>query len=679
MSLNPLYYGNTQTVSGATALDSRAILNIKEGYRFGGTIEYIDKGNYEIEQIEKVGAFDQKLKIEATAPIFRLSANNNLIPRVFRSKRDVISRLADNVEFNALFTPFSGAWGNTNSLIRLANPPERSIAYLNDLIDVEDFRIVTKLKSSLAASQSLMCIRSRFNVDNNTGYILNHIGGENKFRLTRYDGTTGSTHLQSIGLTLANNTNYYFMFVANQGNLRGYWGTAPSGLTLGISISDYSYSRGSIGLDMRGVSSVIDISDFEFTELGDIYTSEDILKHIAGMGDVWNLKTQNNSDNFSITGNSTAGSSWVSGISNGEAIINLYNTTAGQSWHSFSLGDATPSGTILEVVANIQVNGTSGNIAGIGMGNYAQNQISFAQVFKFAGSSLNNWLEEIGATPIQRYPNRSQYVTLQPDKWYSLKMQSKKIGLSLRSWYTSFFLENKLLGSLVVPANALFDSQARFKIYGFREGVSGTVTSFKNYRVSELQNVVDHAQVESSQALDSAFSRFIPEGYEFITGGSFTEIIRKGSSRGSFGMTNIAKNQIINNTESISNLRGAKHTIGFSDDNVDISYQDGYNKRVAYSADSARYTFITDQNVKSSTSLEVITYNQMLNDNRDIERLSLTTVPRVHIQTNDYIGTVGDTYLGLSRGRAYMVESFTTEFSPASGTWRQSLIITDQV
>lgn len=654
MALLNQYAGATRSVLGASYLDSKAILNIQEGYKIGDTTEYIDLGNFEVEDFTNNGAMNQTLTINAHNSIKRLDYNNTFLSRSFTNHKifyddfDDVNTLGQNYSQSG-----SDTWGITAGGLLISVTGE-NYCVLNQL-QCSDTRIIIKALTGITLCDLGILFRAQnIDVGSYSGYMLQIYS--NTFNL--YKGVRGAWTLlsgASCGYRPAN-TFYWYMIVARGNNIKGYISTNGKAYIKYIDSNDNTYTNGSIGL-RASVAGTQSYDFLDIVEIGNQYTTEDILKHTLAMGGVFDTWIQPELEGVSGWLAST-GSCFVVGNTNGYQQVDLYHTTTGSSWHTFTNNGATWNNYVLTG----EFLGTSGTYAGAITGSTNK----FYGLYHYISSSYTAAASNVIENYINArfpYDQVGEYFRPIENTWYKFKLIKNNLFLG---WYVNDLLIGSIYGTSLPNTGG---TNNNIGLFSFQTGVSGMRTSWRNIRISKLDDLVDDVLIEPNTPLSSTLTRYLPEGYAINQHGVTVEIFEVGASRGTIGVSNY----IINSNERISNVIGDKFVVAKGNDIIAQTVNS--NTRVINQLDSTRTTFIQDQNLQNRTDAKNLTDTKIEIGNKDIQPYDCQIRPRVESERYDTVNVV-DSVLGISSVK--LVQNSEKSYNSSDGSFIQNLQLIDK-
>jgi len=667
MTLLNQYHGATRSILGASYLDTKAILNIQEGYQIGATTEYVDLGNFEVENFANTGVFSQKLKLNAHNPVRRLDYNNTIVARSFENHHVWYDDFSDSDTLQRNYQQFDSGWEISSGNLKYDmtdTPNDRdNIAYVGNQT-FDDFRIIVKIRCNTFDTDYDSRISILFNTQDFTRLNKNGYGfelmGENVNLLRAIKFTDDAAALlDSTAFNPADDTWYWLMVIKRGNRIMCYSSTDGQSYTSRYDITDNTYSGGGIGLYCRsGDSSTEFLIDFiDIVEIGNQYSTKDIIKHSLAMGgvfDTWIQPELNGVSGFEAS----AGSCWVVGNTNGYQQVDLYNTQGGSLYHTYTSAGNTFNNFIFEC----EVKGLSGNWLGLMTGSTAT---FYTNYYKFIGtaSDVRNNIDNIISGGRNVYAKRGLYLNLQSSQWYKIKLIKTNLFLA---WYVNDVLSNSIYGTSLPESDG---EDNNVGIVGWEGGVTIYRSSFRNAKISKLDDLVDDVQINPNTPLSSVFSRYLPNGYAVNWSGSTVEIFEVGASKGEFGVCQY----IQDSSEDISNIVGDKNVLARGENSIGLA--SNTNDRVVGQLDSTRVKFIQDPNIQSNTDGENIANADIVATNRNIQPYSCSITPRVDMEQYDTVNLV-DAGLGISK--KMLVQGFNKSYSAGDGSFRQTLQLVEK-
>ena len=652
MAIISQFIGATRASLGASFLDTRAIVHVHESYDTGATVETVYVGGFEVDSYGGGDVFSERISLSASNKLQKLSHNTVPVPLSIRSIKRYYDGFGDEDTSKTNFTISDAGVAISDGVasFTFTGVSESKVLRLNAEEPISDFRLKFSLKKNTAALSDAQQVEVDFRVlDEENLYRFIFAPGSSLYYLLKYEDGVASVVGSAYGASIGNNTYLYGMLVARGGYM--YFASSSDDITYQVKVegSDQTYNDGALSIGARAQNNAIwSLGVFNLIEIGDRLTTEDVIKRSLALSSVDSVSFQGHLDGFNSFVTSS-GTSVVTGITNGFHQADLYNTSSGSSWHTYF----TSGSTFSDFVFECQVKGVSGNYVGMAMG--ATNEF-YANTF-YLGTTPNHLIEVYDNGT--RYPriNHSNYVHMRGDIWYDLKMV--KIEDSLE-----WFVNKTLMGALIGTGIEVLTSE-RLGFAVWRGSATGTRTSFRNPRVTRLNQSVETLSIDPNTNLKSIYDRYLPDGSIGIVSGTTVNIFEIGSSR---GVLTVNSNLMSVETD-ISNNEGYNTIMASSDRAATVSLNS--NQRKWFQRDSYNAMYINDVNISSTTEATSIGNRAFADGNRSIEQVVLQTSHFPTMETYDTINLV-DEANGISHG--YHVLSSSRSFLPESG-FRQTLII----
>lgn len=667
------YYGATTYLKGATYLNSKAILNVKEGYKIGATTEYNNLGDYEVEDFSNNGVNDQFLQVNAHSRIVKTSYNNSTFTRNFTNHINFFEGFDNQNSVDNHFELYDGSSTmvfGSSSTIRIANDTYNYVNFMDNQ-NINDGRIIAKVQSNHCVTEyHLFGINFRqtniITPASKQGYEAAIVGYDtDQVQLKTFNGTGGVSILATGTINPTNDNWYWLMVIFKGNNIQVFTSVDGQNYTKRINFYDDKYSSGIVGLahSWGGATGAALTCDYiDIAEIGNQYTSEDIIRESLGMIGFKNVWVQPELDGVSGF-QSSVGSSWTVGITGGYQQVDIHHDSGGDSWHTFMCSGYSFNDFVLECEGQ----GTSGSYLGLIVGN---TKFFYGNLLR-CGVSGDTGIENIFNGERTTYEFYANHICLIPDTWYRLKLIKNNIQLN---WYVNDILAGSFMGTsffdIDASAHSWDSNRNKVGLFSYRNGASGYTTSFRNLRISKLDNLVDNVSIEPNSDINSVIGRYLPEGFAINQHGNTVEIFEIGASRGEFGLTNYVQNS----NEALSNISGEKYTYAKSEqfDNFNINS----NSRIVNQLDSSRYGFIQDDNIHNDTeALEISRQNQKSVD-RNTKSYSAAINTRIDLENYDTVNLV-DVGLGISK--QMLVFNNEKAYDAGSGDFKQNLQLVEKL
>ena len=665
VSLVNQYAGATHFIPGATVLDTKAIINIKEGYQIGATNEFVDIGEFEVTELTNKGPFNQELQVRANSLPSRLESNRPAIERSLDNHYSFFDNFINSNTLSQNWTIEEGSWGiSQQTLITFNEDNPQSAIWNTTERNLDNMVLTAKFKMSVVGQnhETLIAFSAqKAQITDDGSFYLRALWNGSTVVLDRVvDGSITLLEIGPASTGLSANTFAYLRLLKYHDQIEVQTSADGKDFTTDLSYTnttDDPQDGGYIGFHnfgggAGGGTKTFVYDNLEITEIGSQFSKEDVLRTTLGMGRVDNLNVENELDSFSLF-ESTAGSSWVRGTTLGFEQVDLQNTIVGNSWHMLT----TTGGTFQDFIFECEFRGTSGNKAGIMVGS---TQNFYAQFNDFNLGSTGSFVDHYRLSAARStFTGKGNHLKFQPDTWYNFKVVKK--GLNLE-WYINDLLSNSISGlSLINNPEGVSNL---IGLVGFRSGVSGQTTSFRKPKVSRLNVLVNDIHISANSPLSSTFDRYLPEGFATNWRTDTLDLFTIGASRGQHGVTQYtsASNQFTSNTQGdrFVEVNSTKFSSRVENDNL----------RVTRQIDSTRVSYINDQNLQSSGDGLGSARTNIKLKNKAIEDVSLSLNSRVNLETYDKVNLV-DINLGISK--QLTVYSQKREFDTQRGSFRQSL------
>jgi len=275
------------------------------------------------------------------------------------------------------------------------------------------------------------------------------------------------------------------------------------------------------------------------------------------------------------------------------------------------------------------------------------------------------WIDQSAAQI--KYENRNDFVKLRDDQWYKLRLVKQN---NFFGFYVNGTLGNYFFG--ITSQSTNFESifvGVGTHANGGTSGQGSTITSFRNLRISKLDDSVSDVQIESNTSAGSAFQRYLPQGYVANWRTDAVDIFEQGASRGVFGVS-----QFIENSNEVFNNIVGKRSAVVRGDNVAVS-RNTPEVQVRKQVDSTRVSFIQDRNIFSADDAQNLAVSKLKRTNRNIHTNSIQIKPRVDMEPYDKVEFINP-LLGVSKHM--LVKSSTKQFDASRAGFRHSIQIINE-
>lgn len=653
MGIYNQYAGATRTQLGASYLDSRAILKIEEGYNYnlsgvGQTTEYIQIGNFEIEDMRNSGRNRQSLSISAVNEDKRLNRVEDYFGRRYDQHLRFYNEFNDPVTFASDMVVNTGTWGVTNGLVEVAPDTDVSTLLIGDK-KLSNLVAVTKATSTSFATGQVGIYYGFQNegFPTNTNYYLLRLYA-NCVDMLRWTGAVSTTLGVSIAFTPSNNTYYWLKVIWRNGTHYGYYSTNGLSYIKVGSYTDTTFTEGQVGLFTYGTTTQR-FDSFDVTEIGNAYTQKEIIESAYATGSV-GVSIQD--EQLVLSGMTySAGSSWTFGTSDN---VFLMNTAGSSSWNALYTGEVYD-----DFVANVRVRGVSGNYIGMGFGGFASGY--YMHFFGFGNTHLSTDYVSLTSS-LYRTNNQAPYLNLLSDTWYDLKLVRDRgyIGLYINDVFaahaygTSFMTEN--------PTGPIILGGAKF-------GVAGTTTEFSQLKVSSLDGLVGDVDAYTNSDAASTKNRVLPQGFETLTDSGGVNIIRVGSSRGNISVG--LSSYVLSSDSETTNTVGDKFSI--TSTKKLLSNYNNPNVVIYKQTDTQRVSMINDATIDNESEGNEIVKQELLYNNSGLNPINISIKVRPDLEKFDTVSLV-DNLLGVSD--KLTITDFSKNFDFSGNNYKQSLTLT---
>lgn len=667
-------WGATISEFGGTYLHSRGRINIKEGYNFGSTYESVDLGEYGINEFSNLGYQNERISLQLSHINVRQQRHNNLPPERLISHSSYWTTFSYKNEFENQWNIVQPSAGITHSITGAsvflsgsitaylnAGGAAGLVAQLNEPSDIDNFHLYSRIKTSDGDNVNLNLLFNIQDIDqSNKNYYLFSIFGATATLFAYVNNGLTRLSARAMPWSIQDDMWYEWRITKYMSHISLAGSTDWINYHAILNMNDNLYYGGNVGFaatcGVSGQSLSLDL--FNLEEIGTKYLSQDVLSQSIKRSGIDSVSFEyTDLINTNIYKNkTTSGSSFVQ--QNNE--IYLINTAGGSEWSGYAVGlsgsDSTefiPSNGSIEV----DIKGISGNWAGIGQGSYSW-------LGNLTIPSRVLWAMKFGAGASDIYGvtnnNLGPYFVAKPDTWYRVRMNVYSTDNVIR-WYVN----DQLVGTKFSTGN--LNSPA---LVGSRNGIAGSTTVFRNWRVLEFDTEIDSVELDSSTAIGEVTSRFMRNSDIMINSGDDTELFSFGASRGGIGITtefnieNIAHN--INNDQI--------DAVIVNNERIQTSSFSG-NTRIARQVSESNIIYLTDDNLQNTLIANKAT-NRSLQINNSFEKVELNIAPHVTLQNGDYIHLNNN---GMGIGSTYIIISNNKDYSASSGGFRQSLLLSKLV
>lgn len=657
MSLVNQYWGATQEIPGATYLDSRALLRVQEGYQIGGTIEYVDIGDFKIENFTNEGPFRQTLQIEAANQLQWLNRVNTVVPYRLNNHAFYDDRFTnENTLTDNYYQTGPATWDvSSDALTGVMDTQDRGLLiYKNS--DIADGRIIWKFQFDDTDYNYGVIFRAQDTSTTENAYTIQIRSTSDLIHLYRYiDGNAVSLASADHG-GLSVDTDYWLMVVFRGGNVKVYISTDGESYTKYIDHTDYTYKDGLCGIRLRNPDNTertVTTDEFDFVEIGRQYTQEDIIRKSLMWGGIENVKIQ---DDERINGNFSdfdiaVGSSWFTGLTNGYYQADYKGTS--REWNLYMhVGESFTDFSI-----DCEISGSSGAEGGIAVGPQDDPTLGvFLNWYKFG--STNNVVDYTEySSGNQRYSSRGEYSQLGADIWYKSRMMR-------RGNYIFWYINDVLVNSAY---NGIGEWQSGDAVsIGFgAKGISGTILSVRDTKISILDSFIDDADFSIGSNVGSVIQRYIPEDISMNMQGNTFNIFRLGSTHDA-GTSNIGISYV-NGTESINNINIASST---GRGNEYLSIEDDVQEKIRHRVDYSNSNAYNNVNILQQESADMYTSSSLFMHGLAVNVNEVNIMTHPQLENGDFID-----YVNIETGVSHrlIVRSNKKTYSSEEGAFRQTL------
>jgi hypothetical protein len=647
--METLYWGPTQSISGASYLNTKAVLDVEEGYWNGSSMVYTTLGTYEVEDFQDMGSLDRRINLKASSPLSRLKSNTLVTNRTIKSTRVFWDNVDGTYDFDANYesTASSGTWGaSVGNYIYCQDPSANSSLAYTELDDIENGRILCKLETDdTSTNNSGVIIRASSGDDENnmSGYYVALMWDSNVIRIMRYDNGSVTTLESSSSVTLNSGTEYYLLVTFYGGEIYAAVYDDPTSSELAEArTTDDTYTSGQIGLLTQGAGTQVNKwFYFQFAEITNQNARESVLEDIWYMGNNTGVTFQQDYYGWDDFNASTTGACWD--VSNDT--VTYYADGNSNLIESYILGE-----TVSDFVAEVQVRGGVTNIGAIGVGTTT---IMYGSWLRYSDIATGLQVQLDGNNMIGYYSGEwVDYIEPGASTWYDLKLVK-------RGSYVASYINNTLYsyweGLSWEDVNAVHPM-----VFGY-QGHGQQGLEFRNFRINALDDLVEDVEITAGQPLKETWDRYFPDGYAAINGEDCTEVFRIGASRETHTLSS-ETDYFTSTTRSISNVASADASISRSTDATGAA-QSG-SDRIDTQADSTRVDFTSDPNIVNTTEADNHAERRTRFLNREVESININMVSDPTYQLYDFVDFV-DTTIGVSG--QYIVWDINKNYNSSEG------------
>lgn len=662
MALIQNFFGSTGDVVGSSNFNSKAILSIEEGYNLGSTIEYVIKGDMTVDYAQSNGQNQQRITLGTYSKEASMKDHSNNLSLNFPSYYRLYDPFDSTTEFLSRYS-FSSpgvSYDNSTSNVKMVFGSAGTSRYreliLEERADLDNLRVLVKMQrnSTTRATGTFLTVFRYINTNN---YLrVRYEGGQVRYEVV--DRGNIQTLASKSGVSVTANRDYYMMTMMYDHRLIHAGSTDGVNYTKHIDYSGlteytgtYTNRKAKVGVAGIGSSGgFFTIKELQVTNMGNQQSFETAQYRALSSGNQFEVDIQKELDGFGSF-SASSGASWLSGSSG--SITRVSSTVPNTGWDTFM----TTGSTLNDFIFEVDMNGSSGTIAGLLFGATNNFYITFQNLDSGAGEGVE---QVIGGSRFSR-SHFGAHLNLLDNITYNMKLVKKDIKAS---WFVNGVEQNIIAGTSLLDrfANNVNVGVAVYNHFG------GSVT-FSNARISYLDTPIDDFRIENNENFLDISDRYLPEGFERLSSSNRTKVIQRGSSQGTYNVgSNFYNPDLQTSYQEIPDLvimRGNQYGSFYGSSNPVSKSWFANTKTV----------FINDQNVLSSSQAQELAKKAMDSLNINLNQMTINMDALPTLEKHDRVLIIDDN-LGVSR--LYTVDGFTTSYEASNGRFVSSLNLSAQ-
>lgn len=672
--MNEQFFGLTSIKQGSSYLLSKPTIDVYKGYHLGTTTSDIIAGKFDVDSIDYDGVKNQRVSLALSSQRNRgdniISGNgyvyssayiNNI---VFGNTDNVLSQFEINTTDLGAQSANALTLTDSTEIILATNP-------------IKDFNYNLLVSRGGASNLFDMYFRwqdsfnhYRFTIRSTQYHFIAAVNGVG-ITISSGNMPYGISIIQDIAVynLAVNGSRFVLRLSPSDGPGLGAVGAQEgTSYRLVADIVDYRHREpGQLGFgQFSGGENTVELDAWQITEARNLYTVDELISISSRLSLIDSLKIYNTTEGFSSLS-----------ISPGSSVIFTDNSTVfhsagtGNSWH-YLMGGMTLNSFILEV----DVAGSSGAFAGIGVGNTTRFYTNYLRFGDAVGNSNGIAYYESGVDNIRKGIGLPMPFGI--THTYNLKLVKSNINLiwlvNNKVWQYSIGLSTYIGPSLATTpftnANDLGASVA-VGVFVRRDSADGSTVRFNNFKISSLDTLVGEAIIAPNEPINTLMDRLIPESYAYLDTGATIELIPLGISRGIFS---IGESQIIELTEYVDNNTGVDSV--YLSNSTRVTTRSTNNTRRLRQAATSRTTYIKDDLIADDIeTLDSYVASSFL-ANKNIEPFLLTIRANPVLQLYDQISLVSP-LRGISK--SYTIYNIVENFNSQSGEYTQTLELSNDI
>lgn len=634
------------------------IVKIREGCQNGSTIEYGDLGRFNVTTIQNYGYGTQKINLAAQREFDMMGFDRRIFSKELKKPYYYYNDFSNPDTLKDFSFANTVYWGISDGrLIRGPSIPNAlEHAVVNSSMGLEDFIATVRIKGSHLRTDA-SGVGIYFKAQNINEYA--NPDGECVWLITpggplyqQYDNnsTTSLGNIWGASIGLADNTYYDIRLVVRGQNIVMQYRIPPNDYTTAFNFKNGYYTSGGVGIcTYIATRGTVSVDSIEIREIGGHYTREEALEECVAQKDLF-IDISNR-----LAGMSTfvaeGGVSYFLGTTNNYQQLDIRTPgSGGNSWNVLLTSGATFNDFCVEV----ETTGQSGNWMGLAVGN------SGAWCGLLGNNGVVDWATELystGRSTFNFVGNR--FIAYVPDVWSKLKLVKNE-------GYITTYLNGEYVNGQRVDFLLNAARDVKIGLFSYKGGASGSRVSFRNFRISELDDTMKTTIFDTQGNLQQDFNRMAPDGYVARQSG---QTIRFYDIATLTGQT-LAN---LENSTSSENLSAIKKYLYVKGDNMGAPRSnDDFRARI--DAFNGNFDMVNDINLDDITTLNWTADSMMDILKSSDNQFLVKSMPYFLVDKYDTINFVDNT-LGISRD--LIVSSIVRHFE-ANGSMTQDLTLVDK-
>jgi len=204
-------------------------------------------------------------------------------------------------------------------------------------------------------------------------------------------------------------------------------------------------------------------------------------------------------------------------------------------------------------------------------------------------------------------------------------------------------------------------------LFSYKYGITGNATSFRNFNIKVLDDVIQSQQYSSMGTLNSDLERYTPQGWALKQAGETVVALQKGISNAVIGIENwmtSTEMELIGNINKFVYVKGKEVVASKQNDDI----------RARKDASFASWDYLNDTNLTTKTAVNAMADYKLYENRKAYSSYSVSLLSYLLLEKYDFINWQD---IGLGTSRVVMVDALVKRWEAESGDYGEDITLVD--